>query len=175
MGRAGPSAGAGSRARLALRRVSESRLTSEGRHLYISKETPEQTDKRLRAVIAASDLVWNDAVYAFYEYPADAFPAKEVRDSLAFVRDREVWSVLKRAEADAVERFGLFSFHFPDGLDNSGFVGCLATIMKRELGTGVLVICGQNSKRGGIFDYWGVPIGLKDEAAKIINKLRERA
>jgi len=27
-------------------------------------------------------------------------------------------------------RFALFSFHFPEGLDNSGFVGWLATALK---------------------------------------------
>jgi 2-iminobutanoate/2-iminopropanoate deaminase len=71
-----------------------------------------------------------------------------------------------------MESFGLFSFHFAHGVDNSGFVGWLATIMKRELGTGVFVVCGQNSNRGGIFDYWGIPIAMKDEAARILRDLR---
>lgn len=71
-----------------------------------------------------------------------------------------------------VEPFGLFRFHFPPGVDNSGFVGWLATRLKRELGTGVFVVCGQNSKRGGIFDYWGYPATLRDDVRRIIDALR---
>ncbi|HEV2110880.1 MAG TPA: DUF6196 family protein [Gammaproteobacteria bacterium] len=140
--------------------------------MYISRETPEQTDKRLRRVIAAADLVRYEGVYAFHEYPVDELPSQEIQDCFALVRDDEVWSVLKRAEPAATETFNLFSFHFVDGLDNSGFVGWLATIMKRELGTGVLVVCGYNSKRGGAFDYWGVPVSLRDKAAAIVEELR---
>jgi hypothetical protein len=140
--------------------------------MYISWETPEQTDARLRKVIAAADLLRHEGAYAFHEYPIGIFPSQEMQDCFALVRDEEVWSVLKRAEPSAAETFALFSFHFVDGLDNSGFVGWLATIIKRELGSGVCVVCGQNSKRGGIFDYWGVPISLKDKAAAIIEELR---
>src|SRR5690349_3516684 len=132
--------------------------------MYISRETPEQTDKRLRRVIAAADLVHYEGVYAFHEYPVDGLPSREIQDCFALVRDDEVWSVLKRADPAAPETFGLCSFHFVEGLDDSGFVGWLATIMKRELGTGVFVVCGSNSKRGGIFDYWGVPVSMRDKA-----------
>ena len=45
--------------------------------------------------------------------------------------------------------------------------------LKRELGTGVLVVCGQNSARGGIFDYWGVPLGLRRDVARILDRLRD--
>jgi hypothetical protein len=89
------------------------------------------------------------------------------------LHDDEVWSVLKAAGPDATEHFGLFSFHFRDGLDNSGFVGWLASALKRELGTGVFVICGQNSRRGGIFDYWGVPIAMRSAAVEVLNQLRQ--
>ncbi len=140
--------------------------------MYVSQETPQQTDKRLQAVIAAAGLVWHEGVYAFEEHPADHFPLDDVREALAFIRDEDVWSVLKRAGANATEPFGLFSFHFPDGLDNSGFVGWLASKLKAELGTGVFVVCGQNTKRGGIFDYWGVPIAIKHEATQALHKLR---
>jgi hypothetical protein len=101
------------------------------------------------------------------------FPAKEAPHGLAFVRDEEVWSVLKAAGPDAVEPFGLFSFHFRDGLDNSGFVGWLASTLKREFGTGVVVVCGQNSRRGGIFDYWGVPMAMRSAAVGVLNRLRQ--
>lgn len=66
----------------------------------------------------------------------------------------------------------LLSFHFPSELDNSGFVGWLAGLLKRELGTGVFVVCGQNSRRGGIYDYWGCPAQLRGGAAHVIQQLR---
>jgi len=63
----------------------------------------------------------------------------------------------------------IFGFHFTPGLDNSGFVGWLAAHLKARLGTGVLVVCGQNSQRGGIFDYWGAPLSV---SAKVIAEIR---
>jgi hypothetical protein len=141
--------------------------------MYVSQETTEQTDARLRRVIAASELTWHEGQFAFYEFPVGNFPTKEPEHGLALVRDEEVWSVLKVAGPEAAEPFGLFSFHFQDGLDNSGFVGWLASILKRELGTGVFVVCGQNSRRGGIFDYWGVPLAMRNAAMRLLNQLRQ--
>ena len=141
--------------------------------MYVSYETPEQTEQRLQSVIAAATLEWLDGAYAFEEHPADRFPHDEIADALACVRDHDVWSVLKPAGAHAVEPFGLLCFHFAGGLDNSGFVGWLASRLKQDLGTGVFVTCGQNSRQGGIFDYVGVPIAKKDEAAALIARLRQ--
>jgi hypothetical protein len=90
------------------------------------------------------------------------------------VREQESWSrlvPLAREDVDA-ERFGIFSFHFADHLDNSGFVGWLATHLKVELGTGVFVICGSNRARGGIYDYWGCPVDLLDQAVAVVRALR---
>lgn len=140
--------------------------------MYVSQETPEQTDARLRRVIAAAELSWHEGQFAFYEFPLRDFPVKEAQYGLALVRDEEVWSVLKAAGPDAAEPFGLFSFHFRNGLDNSGFVGWLASTLKRELGTGVFVVCGQNSRRGGIFDYWGVPMAMRSATVEVLNQLR---
>jgi uncharacterized protein DUF6196 len=141
--------------------------------MYVSQETPEQTDARLRRVIASAELTWHEGAFAFYEFPVKDFPIEEARRGLAFVRDQDVWSVLRPAGPDAAETFGLFSFHFRDGLDNSGFVGWLASTLKRELGTGVFVVCGQNSRCGGIFDYWGVPLALRSAAIELLNLLRK--
>lgn len=55
--------------------------------------------------------------------------------------------------------------------DNSGFVGWLASHLKQKLGTGVFVTCGQNSNRGGIFDYWGCPAELGPSAIEEVKKL----
>lgn len=101
-----------------------------------------------------------------------AFKTLELNEAVALIRDKDVWSVLKPADAMAVEQFGLFSFHFENGVDNSGFVGWLATRLKQQLGTGVFVVCGQNTSRGGIFDYWGVPVAMTQQAKDVINQIK---
>nr|WP_294004451.1 DUF6196 family protein [Sphingomonas sp.] len=90
--------------------------------MYVSIESPAETDARLRKVIARASLQWRSEPFAFYEFPAAAGPPQGLADAVAFVRDAEVWSVLRPAGSDAGETFGLFSFHFEEGLDNSGFV-----------------------------------------------------
>ncbi len=137
----------------------------------ISAETPEQTDERLRGVVAAAEIVVLPGAWAFTESPAGQPPVigPEV---VAVVRDESSWSCLGPAADDAEETFALFSFHFPGAADNSGFVGWLATELKTRLGTGVFVVCGQNSARGGIYDYWGVPVSLADHARAVIERLR---
>ncbi|NJP96284.1 hypothetical protein HCN51_43795 [Nonomuraea sp. FMUSA5-5] len=139
----------------------------------VSVESAQQTEARLRRVIAAAELVVHDGVWCFEESPADRPPAL-TRDTLAVVRDGESWSALVpfAPEHDGAERFGVFSFHFPAGVDNSGFVGWLATRLKARLGTGVFVVCGSNRARGGIYDYWGCPIDLRDDALAVIRELR---
>ncbi|GAB4588137.1 DUF6196 family protein [Nocardia sp. IFM 10818] len=141
----------------------------------ISQETPEQTDSRLRKVIAAADFVVHEGEWWFRESPITE-PPRLSEQTLAVVRDDESWSALTPVGgenlADAVERFGVFSFHFPPGVDNSGFVGWLATHLKQALGTGVFVICGSNSKRGGIYDYWGCPASLLAQVETEIRSLR---
>jgi hypothetical protein len=137
----------------------------------ISHETPQQTGARLRSVIASADFVALTGEWAFREAPLEN-PPSLTPTVLAVVRDEESWSWLTTAEPADTERFALFSFHFPPGLDNSGFVGWLATQLKQELGTGVFVVCGQNSRRGGIYDYWGCPAELRGDAAAVIDDLR---
>jgi hypothetical protein len=138
--------------------------------MYISTESPEQIETRLKKVIQTTDFKVFDKHYFFKEIPVDSF--EFVPDALAIVRDEEVWSFLIPKESDETENFKLFSFHFQDGLDNSGFVGWLASKIKKELGTGVFVVCGQNSRKGGIFDYWGCPIAVEKEVLELINELR---
>ncbi|MFC9972294.1 DUF6196 family protein [Spirillospora sp. NPDC127200] len=139
----------------------------------VSVETPERTEERLRRVIAQADLVVHEGAWCFEESPADRPPALTA-DTLAVVRDEQSWSRLAplAPEHGDVERFGIFSFHFPAGLDNSGFVGWLAGRLKARLGTGVFVVCGSNRDRGGIYDYWGCPVDLLDEAVAVVEELR---
>ncbi|MGP4027073.1 DUF6196 family protein [Actinomadura sp. 3N407] len=142
----------------------------------VSIETSEQVEERLRRVIAAADFVRHEGVWCFRESPAD-HPPTLTADTLAVVGDQDSWSCLVPATAQDggdVERFGIFSFHFPDQADNSGFVGWLATHLKSRLGTGVFVICGSNRSRGGIYDYWGCPIGLIDDVIEVVEGLRAR-
>jgi uncharacterized protein DUF6196 len=137
----------------------------------ISRETPEQTEQRLRRVVAAADLVALDGEWSFREALLADRPTLK-HDMLAVVRDEQRWSWLAPAAQEAGERFALFSFHFPPDLDNSGFVGWLASELKSRLGTGVFVICGYNSTRGGIYDYWGCPPVMRDQVALVLHDLR---
>lgn len=146
----------------------------------ISIETAEQIEARLVEVISEAELVVHDGYWRFEE---SVDPPVLTREVLAVVRDEDVWSSLVPAPADGAalaaaapgaERFGLFSFHFPNAADNSGFVGWLASHLKHELGTGVFVVCGSNTSRGGIFDYWGCPDTLLDDAVAVVEGLRAR-
>ncbi|WP_116041285.1 DUF6196 family protein [Amycolatopsis palatopharyngis] len=139
----------------------------------ISAESAAETDQRLRAVIAAAELVVHDGSWQFRESPL-AEPPELGPEVLAVVRDEHTWSRLVPAEASEpdTEVFGLVSFHFPGGIDNSGFVGWLAGTLKARLGTGVFVVCGYNSGRGGVFDYTGFPIAVRDDVLRVIRELR---
>jgi len=139
--------------------------------MYTSFETSEQTAARLQRVLALSSIEWIQGAHAFYEYPVDSVPIHELHAALALVRDTVVWSALKPALPESDEQFAKFSVHFPEGVDNSGFVGWLATLFKVRLGTGVAVVCGHNAKDGGIFDYWVVPYALRGDAATLLAEL----
>jgi hypothetical protein len=143
--------------------------------VYISQETPTQTQARLRKVIAEAELIVYDQPYVFVEVSVERFPSHHIADALAFVRDSHVWSALvpqRQQQQQEAEAFSLFSFHFPSNLDNSGFVGWLASHLKASVGTGVFVVCGQNSTRGGIFDYWGAPLSVADRVLQEVKVLR---
>jgi hypothetical protein len=139
--------------------------------MYISTETVEQTEIRLKKVIQTATLKIYEQDYCFKEIPVAKFHFEE--QALAIVKDDEVWSFLIPANSLKTENFKIFSFHFKDGLDNSGFVGWLASKIKKELGTGVFVVCGQNTNKGGIFDYWGCPISVANEVIELIWQLRQ--
>jgi hypothetical protein len=142
--------------------------------MYFSQESPDETQARLLKVIAAAEVSFLTGTFAYDEFPLRDFELHVRPDALALVRDDAAWSMLVPSGDKAQELFSVFSFHFADGLDNSGFVGWLATHLKRTLGTGVFVICGQNSRRGGIFDYWGCPAGLANEVRRAVEELVEK-
>ncbi|MGW1449535.1 DUF6196 family protein [Micromonospora sp. NPDC002411] len=146
-------------------------LGQDRRMVSISQESHDETEQRLRRVIAAAELVMFDGEWSFFEAPLTQPPALTA-DLLAVVRDEDRWSWLAPGGATDGERFAVFSFHFPPDVDNSGFVGWLATEFKRRLGTGLFVICGHNSDRGGIYDYWGCPAQVRAEVVQVLGELR---
>lgn len=139
--------------------------------MYISKETKEETEERLKKVLKAATFKVFEEPYYFRETPVANFQFDP--DALAMVRDDEVWSLLVPVEKEGTENFKVFRFHFKDGLDNSGFVGWMASKIKARFGSGVFVVCGQNSHNGGIFDYNGCPIEISEDVIDYIEKLRD--
>ena len=137
----------------------------------ISHETVEDTERRLLRVITQAHVRFFPGSYTFLEFPLSSFPDAARRDALALVRDDQVWSQLVHCCDVEQELFGVFRFHFPQGADNSGFVGWLAMRLKQKFGTGVFVTCGQNRDEGGIFDYWGVPVSLASDVFAEIQTL----
>lgn len=140
--------------------------------MQISLETGAEVHARLLWVLAQAEFQVLEGSYAFTEHPALQFPEDRARRALALVRDDDVWSVLEPASDLAIEPLRVFVFHFVPELDNSGFVGWLASHLKAALGTGVLVVCGFNSGRGGVFDYWCVPERIGAAAVSELRRLR---
>lgn len=136
----------------------------------VSKETESETRLRLALVLARSRIRYFAEPYCFVEWPLHQGVGNDPRH-LALVRDEFVWSALTPADGQGDETLFVWSIEFPKEQDNSGFVGWLATSLKDALGTGVVVICGFNSERGGVFDYWACPWHLRTEAASHIQAL----
>jgi hypothetical protein len=140
--------------------------------VQVNRETAEATEARLLGVIATAELRVFSGAWLFEEFPLNEFKLRADSAAVALVRDDRVWSQLVPADGRAGETFAIFSFHFPRVADNSGFVGWLASHLKRRLGIGVFVTCGQNSAWGGIFDYWGCPLAQRDQVLAVIEELR---
>lgn len=141
----------------------------------VSTESEAETEARLLRVISRAHLAVYPRPYAFVEFSTDDFPRAISSEAVAIVRDDEIWSQLVPTTGPDPERFALFSFHFPPDLDNSGFVGWLASRLKHRFGTGVFVTCGYNSKRGGVYDYWGVPLELGPAIVEYVRDLNTQA
>jgi hypothetical protein len=140
--------------------------------MQISIETLPQIDTRLETVIREADFELLDGSWCFQEFATAELESAINRTALALIRDGERWSQLVPASAIAGEILTVWTFHFRDGVDNSGFVGWLASGIKARTGSGVAVVCGQNSLRGGIFDYWMCPVEVSEKVLRVINELR---
>jgi hypothetical protein len=125
--------------------------------MFISLETPEQTDKRLIGVIAKSECRFYEDSYAFEEFPLLEYQTSLRSDALALIRDDQVWCQLAPSMETGRELYGLFRVHFPLGLDNSGFVGWLASRLKAKYGTGVFVIAAKILAEAGFLIIGGAP------------------
>jgi hypothetical protein len=136
----------------------------------ISRERAVQSERRLRRVLPVAEVVHLDGIWSFRRFEGEA-PA----GALATVKDPDGWSALVSGSAVAGGRFALTRATFSPVVENSGFVGWLATTVKRRLGSGVFVICGDNPARGGIFDYWGYPIEIAGAVRELIDGLRDSA
>jgi hypothetical protein len=140
-------------------------------------ETPDQTNARLLTVIGNSEFRVLPGVYVFE--PLQDGLQRVSPDALACVRDGAQWSELVPAsdERGRAGRFTIFSFHFDQRFDATGFVGWLHSYLARTTGVGHIVICGRDQRsgpaldhlRGGIFDYWGCPA---DRAEAVIAEVR---
>jgi hypothetical protein len=137
--------------------------------MYVSQESSEQIEQRLQAVAAATAVEVLDGEWWYEEIRHD-FPARVRAQALAIVRDSDGWSQLVPVQAGdrPAERFRLWCCHFPADQDNSGFVGWLASRIKAATGSGIFVVCGQNSARGGIYDYWGCPAAVADQILRAL-------
>jgi hypothetical protein len=138
--------------------------------MHISVETSAQTEGRLRKVIREAEFASVDGTWRFDEFEAAEFVSAANQNALALVRDGEHWSQL--VPASQGEMLAVWMFHFLDGADNSGFVGWLASEIKKRTGSGVAVVCGQNSLRGGIFDYWMCPVEASEDVLRVVGELR---
>lgn len=138
----------------------------------VTRETQQEAQTRLRSVLCAAEVVWLPGRYAFTETTDLEDAVLASRKALAVVRDENSWSVLSSAEKESAETFSIFTCHFAANLPNSGFVGWLASEIKSELGSGVFVVCGHNQKRGGIFDYWGVPEWVAPDVRRLLETLK---
>jgi hypothetical protein len=140
--------------------------------MHVSHETADQVRARLSGVLARAELQVLDGAFAFTEHAPGSVPVAASEGALAMVRDEDGWSVLRPAPDDIAEPLRVFVLHFPPDEDNSGFVGWLASHLKATVGTGVLVVCGFNSRRGGVFDYWCVPDSIGAAAVAEVRHLR---
>ena len=140
----------------------------------VTSEAPGQVERRLRAVLRGATLEVLEGPFHYQEFGTDRFAERARGDALALVRGVDGWSQLVPVRADDKPGAPLrvWTFHFPPGVPNSGFVGWLASTIQRRCGAGVVVVCGYDSERGGVFDHWGCPAGAAEEVLAVVRELR---
>ncbi|KQW72445.1 hypothetical protein ASD03_32365 [Ensifer sp. Root127] len=134
-------------------------------------ETYHQMDKRLREVMKLADLEVFTNTFRFVEFEDCDFAEFVRKDALAIVRDETRWSQLVPAEELQGKLFQVLQLHFPEEVDRGGLVGWVGTHLRRSIGTDIIVICGQNSRAGGTFDYIGYPVSVASKVRAEIRNL----
>ncbi|GAB2491680.1 DUF6196 family protein [Nocardiopsis aegyptia] len=133
----------------------------------ISQELPIESEARLRQVLRDTDIEHLPGDWCFRRFTGAPPP-----EALATVRDADGWCALTPADGGAAEPFGLTLSTFPPGIDNSGYIGWVSTTVKERTGSGVFVVCGDNPRRGGVFDYLGYPAEAADAVRAVLDDLR---
>jgi hypothetical protein len=140
-------------------------------------ETPGQMHARLCGVIARAHFTVLSEPHAWQPIPLSSPPPD---GALAVVRDGESWAALTPAAPGETGAYRIFAFHFAEGTNASGFVAWLASLVKSDAGTGVMVVCGFDARASaplwqtslGLFDYWGCPWAKGDEVIALVERLR---
>ena len=140
-------------------------------------ESAEQMHARLCRVIAAARFEVLSQPYAWEQVSE---PSRVPINALAVVRDGSAWHALTAVPLNTTGAYRILVFHFAEDSNASGFVAWLAGVMKKEAGTGVMVVCGFDARATpalwqtslGLFDYWGCPWDRGDEVAALVNRLR---
>ena len=140
-------------------------------------ETPEQMHNRLIAVMAAARFEPLPQPYAWQR--VDTL-LKLPPGALASVRDGLTWYALAPVSPEAAGAYRILVFHFAEGTNASGFVAWLAGLMKTEVGTGAMVVCGFDARATpalwqtslGLFDYWGIPWACGEDVITLVERLR---
>ena len=141
------------------------------------QETARQMHDRLRRVIAASQF---EALSEPYAWQFFSKSSQLPDNTLAVVRDGLTWYALTASSPDVEGSYRILVFHFAEGMNASGFVAWLAGLMKREAGTGAMVVCGFDARATsvlwqtslGLFDYWGCPWSKGAAVVKLVERLR---
>jgi hypothetical protein len=134
----------------------------------VSHERVVESERRLRAVLSAAEVEHLAGTWCFRRFSGET-PA----GALATVSGADGWcALIPASDRGTDERFALTVTTFDPVIENSGFVGWLATTIKRRVGSGVIVICGSNPDRGGIFDYLGYPVDVAGAVRELIDELR---
>jgi hypothetical protein len=140
-------------------------------------ETPEQMHRRLCEVMARSRFTLLREPHAWQPIVRSASLPD---NALAVVRDEASWFALMPTSPNARGAYCIFSFHFAESSNASGFVAWLAGLMKNEVGTGAMVVCGFDARATaalwhtslGLFDYWGCPWAKGDDVIALVGRLR---
>lgn len=140
-------------------------------------ESAEQTHNRLCRVIAAARFEVLSQPHAWERVNE---PSRLPANAIAMVRDDSSWYALASVPPNVSGAYRILVFHFAEGSNASGFVAWLAGIMKKDAGTGAMVVCGFDARATpalwqtslGLFDYWGCPWDRGDEVTALVERLR---